>query len=497
MSSSSPSSSSGDDDDDNDNDDAAATAATAAPEPAVTTATTATNESAAPSEAPAGEAPGVLGDDPIAIARPPSVRPQDPVLAAEVTEILARRREQSAGVRFADDVDWIEPAPRRRARSTRRDEDEDEYEDVDDGDISPDEILRAGGDNGGCAERPACECAEGAKGAKGQDDGRPCPRAQHGSRGATYPPTAAAAPSAGNAAQTKPKPRQRKKPTDDSEQSGEEAAKPAPKRRSFPWKPELDEHGKPIPVVRRKRFLDENGKPILTKTPGTPRGFWVSPQARMRSTEGEEMTRTEFDLAYPMSTRRWLPGGRIGGGRYEIIATGVVWSFVVEPSDYQQQEPPQSSQPAATRPLLPAPTLSAPESSSSAAPTAHNLARPIIGLSPVIGLDDPTEQPATQTPRPPTTTGSTRPNAPTHPALPAQPIGQPAPPPPQPAQPSSPRTAARVAFLDERCRERGIKTRAQFASDAEFLDWLGPRLEMLLVQLGPLDGTPGQDDEGH
>jgi hypothetical protein len=101
------------------------------------------------------------------------------------------------------------------------------------------------------------------------------------------------------------------------------------KRKKTSRPPRLDENGNPIKIVRRERNLDARGKPIKSSTvPGS--SFYVRDDVVMRSTEGEEMTRGEFDRAFKPNERRYRPGGAVGGGTYEIIATGVIWSFTME-----------------------------------------------------------------------------------------------------------------------------------------------------------------------
>ncbi|KAK4125556.1 hypothetical protein N657DRAFT_678656 [Parathielavia appendiculata] len=101
--------------------------------------------------------------------------------------------------------------------------------------------------------------------------------------------------------------------------------------------PQYDENGNRVKLVRRKRNLDSQGRPIRCSTvKGT--SFHVRPNVVMRSSEGEEMTRGEFDRAFKVHERRYLPGGVVGGGRYEIIETGVIWSFTTEYRNESGQE---------------------------------------------------------------------------------------------------------------------------------------------------------------
>ncbi|KAL2176842.1 uncharacterized protein P884DRAFT_201832 [Thermothelomyces heterothallicus CBS 202.75] len=173
------------------------------------------------------------------------------------------------------------------------------------------------------------------------------------------PKEAAQLPSATSSSPTKLAPQAEKNPRsrtssgDGGEGEGaKEHSKPV-KRRTY--KPELDENGQPIKRKRRKPTpeLDENGQPKKRprgrrpgsrtgagKDPGQPAprrghpGFTCEGDRLLRSTEGEIMTRAELEEAYPHDQRIYRSGGNLGGGKFEIIATGVFWSFV--PEDEQQ-----------------------------------------------------------------------------------------------------------------------------------------------------------------
>lgn len=139
------------------------------------------------------------------------------------------------------------------------------------------------------------------------------------------------APSVSGASESQKKPRGRKRSKGEQNDEDDSGPQSTRKPRTAPRrKREFDEDGKPILVQRRQRYLSETGRPILTKT-GPGRGYWTEAGAKMRSSEGEEMTRAAFERAFDDSERKWRPGGRIGGGKYEITATGVIWEFVVEP----------------------------------------------------------------------------------------------------------------------------------------------------------------------
>ncbi|KAK4142419.1 uncharacterized protein C8A04DRAFT_30048, partial [Dichotomopilus funicola] len=113
----------------------------------------------------------------------------------------------------------------------------------------------------------------------------------------------------------------------------EAAAKPAPK-----------------PRASRKRKLqpdddDPSGRPI--KHMKGPRGnrpaYSCDGTKPMRSTEGEEMTRAEFNERYKPTELQYRPGGNTGGGVFVVIATGVVWSFIQTPSDGTAKPPSRRS----------------------------------------------------------------------------------------------------------------------------------------------------------
>ncbi|AEO60632.1 hypothetical protein MYCTH_2112679 [Thermothelomyces thermophilus ATCC 42464] len=153
------------------------------------------------------------------------------------------------------------------------------------------------------------------------------------------------------APQAEKNPRSRTSSGDGDEGEGAKEHSKLVKRRAY--KPEPDENGQPIKRIRRKPTpeLDENGQPKKRprgrrpgsrtgtgKDPGqsAPRrpGFTCEGDRLLRSTEGKIMTRAELEEAYPHDQRIYRSGGNLGGGKFEIIATGVFWSFV--PEDEQQ-----------------------------------------------------------------------------------------------------------------------------------------------------------------
>ncbi|KAK4245231.1 hypothetical protein C7999DRAFT_16539 [Corynascus novoguineensis] len=97
--------------------------------------------------------------------------------------------------------------------------------------------------------------------------------------------------------------------------------------------PELNENGQPI---KRPRGRPPASRPGTGSGPGQsgprrgPPAFSCEGDRLLRSTEGEVMTRAQLEEAYPHDQRIYRSGGNLGGGKFEIIATGVVWSFVPE-----------------------------------------------------------------------------------------------------------------------------------------------------------------------
>ena len=101
---------------------------------------------------------------------------------------------------------------------------------------------------------------------------------------------------------------------------------------------ELDDNGQPVKRKRKPPVpkLDENGQPIKKDREGR-RSEGADPAAPMQSTEGEQMTRAEFYSAYKRGQRLYHPGGPRGAGKYEVVATGVMWSFLQGRQDHSQR----------------------------------------------------------------------------------------------------------------------------------------------------------------
>ncbi|KAH6632682.1 hypothetical protein F5144DRAFT_593390 [Chaetomium tenue] len=135
----------------------------------------------------------------------------------------------------------------------------------------------------------------------------------------------------------------RRKPANEDGEEGE----PAPERSYTRRKPanEDGEEGedaakKRAPRKKREPKLDENGEPIQRKKSRPKRGgpnFSCDGTKRMRSTEGEEMTRAEFEERFTRAELTYRPGGNFGGGTFQVNATGVIWSFA-PPPDYTPSE---------------------------------------------------------------------------------------------------------------------------------------------------------------
>ncbi|KAL2158915.1 hypothetical protein VTH06DRAFT_2945, partial [Thermothelomyces fergusii] len=115
------------------------------------------------------------------------------------------------------------------------------------------------------------------------------------------------------------------------EEAAQEQPKPANRRT---YKPKLDEIGQPKKPPRGRKPGPRAGAGKEPHHQATPRrghpGFTCEGDRLLRSTEGEIMTRAELEEAYPHGQRIYRSGGNFGGGKFEIIATGVFWSFVPE-----------------------------------------------------------------------------------------------------------------------------------------------------------------------
>jgi hypothetical protein len=109
------------------------------------------------------------------------------------------------------------------------------------------------------------------------------------------------------------------------------------------WKPRKSGTRRKPPAtdLNKPRSRDKDSATLPGATPSAPAKqseqtarapkrrahFSADPEARMRSSEGYEMTRSEFDRQYRPEERRYHPGGATGG-RFEIIATGIMWEYI-------------------------------------------------------------------------------------------------------------------------------------------------------------------------
>ncbi|EAQ87270.1 predicted protein [Chaetomium globosum CBS 148.51] len=135
----------------------------------------------------------------------------------------------------------------------------------------------------------------------------------------------------------------RRKPANEDGAEGERAPK-----RSYTRRKPANEDGeegedaanKRAPRKKREPKLDENGEPIKRQKSRPRRGgpnFSCDGTKKMRSTEGEEMTRAEFEERFTRDELTYRPGGNFGGGTFQVNATGVIWSFA-PPPDYTPSE---------------------------------------------------------------------------------------------------------------------------------------------------------------
>ncbi len=238
-----------------------------------------------------------------------------------------------------------------------------------------------------------------------------------------------------------------------SSQPSSQPAAPQPKKRGPKPKPRDSTTPKPKPKPHRPK-VDAAGNPI----PKPARdNLWGSPSQVIRSSSGEEITRAEFGVRFPRPVRLYHPGG-LHGGRYEITATGEMWTFQ-RPAD----KPPGRRHLAAEKVAAKAAEKTATAGSSQEVESSQESA---AAGGDTAGLGDQLGN-----------TTLAQPNAP-----------RPAPPGPLPVisgMVSTPQVvAARVAELDGRCRRYNLRTRDQFNSDAEFLAYAEPMLPLLYPNMG-------------
>ncbi|KAL2024553.1 hypothetical protein VTK56DRAFT_7596 [Thermocarpiscus australiensis] len=107
---------------------------------------------------------------------------------------------------------------------------------------------------------------------------------------------------------------------------------PPSRKRGHTAEVELDEHGQPVKKRRGRPPKNPGQPPRRPRAPTSRSGRPADPSSRMMSSEGAQMTRGEFERAYRRDEWRYHPGGQTGGGKIEIIATGVVWQFIDRPN---------------------------------------------------------------------------------------------------------------------------------------------------------------------
>ncbi|KAL2148507.1 hypothetical protein VTH82DRAFT_2061 [Thermothelomyces myriococcoides] len=296
---------------------------------------------------------------------------------------------------------------------------------------------------------------------------------------------------------------------DEDEGAGaQEHRKPAKLRT---YKSKLDESGQPIERMRRKPTPELVESGLLKKHPRghrpgsragtgkdpnqpTPRrgypAFTCEGDRLLRSTEGEIMTRAELEEAYPHDQRIYRSGGNLGGGKFEIIGTGVFWSFVPE-SELQaaSEEHRRRRQRTAIRDVgmsddtcVNAPTASRDSNSKDPSLTQNATlskpASPENKTTPQPGLGTPVGKPKQ------TKLRLYRRNTPSHKTVTTSTIAVPrfrAPHPPNKMTPGA--VAARVRELDERCVRYHVATRDQFDSDEAFLAYAESMLPLLYPDL--------------
>ncbi|KXX76338.1 hypothetical protein MMYC01_206263 [Madurella mycetomatis] len=101
----------------------------------------------------------------------------------------------------------------------------------------------------------------------------------------------------------------------------------------------LDQHGQSVKGAGSRRKTDgETGEDNKRRRHYRANRSSVDPSCRMQSTEGVVLTRAEFDQAYRPEEWKYYPGGRNGGGRFEILATGVMWQFLPRDGESEKGE---------------------------------------------------------------------------------------------------------------------------------------------------------------
>lgn len=101
----------------------------------------------------------------------------------------------------------------------------------------------------------------------------------------------------------------------------------------------LDQRGQPANRARSRRKTDgETGEDNKRRRHCRANRSSVDPSCRMQSTDGVVLTRAEFDQAHRPEEWKYYPGGPNGGGRFEILATGVMWQFLPRDGESEKGE---------------------------------------------------------------------------------------------------------------------------------------------------------------
>jgi len=129
------------------------------------------------------------------------------------------------------------------------------------------------------------------------------------------PPSTAQAKQSGDASIQK-NPRKRVAPADEEDDDDADFDR-RKSRRKYTQRPQVDENRNPIAYPRKPYMSD--------------------PNQLMQSSEGEFITRGDFEKRFRPSERKYRPGGAKGGGAYVILKTGVVWEFVKGNQDHSRR----------------------------------------------------------------------------------------------------------------------------------------------------------------
>ncbi|KAL2266962.1 hypothetical protein VTJ83DRAFT_4239 [Remersonia thermophila] len=461
----------------------------------------------------------------ISLVPPPQVRQFDPRLAAEAQELLSRSRS----VLVPDPPRRAAPAQSRRRAVAFVDAEWDDESNEDGSDEDPMTGLPVRDDDSDESFTIGPSRAQARRSmSRSRPAGRPRGSGAHRRSSGAEPvftgPAAATAP--GSLGQPK-----KRGPGRPKKQSLPQAqAQPQAAQQETPGFAQVSQ---PTDTPSSRRRRKTRGDVEATETPKAPRGYRkrkappddaneieghdgrprkhkrhdspaFDPNVLLHSTEGRSMTRTEFLQAFDSKERKYLPGGRLGGGQYIIVATGETWTF--ETLGQKRSNAPQEARTLkAQQPVAdtPAGTMSSPtaqkEASEAGQQTPSGPPQPLLRSA------------STSTPRA-RGSGASLPRTPSQPTATRIRLtvpnsgSSPAAPTPTPRRiriaVSTPKTddgkpkgirdrvRERVQELDARCRRFHVKTRDKFRTHKAFLEYAEGMRDLLFPeQASPLAGA--------